>query len=588
MPAKAQSPVIGKGRYRLEEPIGAGGMGTVYRAVDTQSGDMVAVKLLQHDPFATSPQSLERFIREGEALRRLNHPNIVKMLGALDEGDEHYLVMEYVAGGSLRDALRAHGPLPVNRVLSIALELSDALTRAHHLKIIHRDIKPDNVLLAEDGTPRLTDFGVARLGKNENLTEDGTLIGTLAYLSPEACQGDVPDARSDLWAFGVVLFEMLLGTRPFGGEHSGAILTSILTKPVPDLEALRPETPIALVDLIYRMLEKDRNARIPSARLVGAELEAIAETLDSGLHPNAAFAAHLSRAASTATQTTSAVLQTPQIPLTPSASTGLPTPHPALHGLPAQTTPFVGRVDELAALGKFMADSDTRLVTILGPGGMGKTRLGLEAATRTLSDFPGGAWFVPLAPLGSAEHVVPAIAEALNYPMQQDGRSLAQQILDYLSDRQALLILDNFEHVLDGVGIVSEILQAAPDMKIIATSRERLNLGGETVFVLGGMDFPAWETPEDALNYSAVKLFVQSARRARPGFELQAADLDYVARICRLVQGMPLGILLAAAWVGTLSLQEIADEITHSLDFLATEQRDMPERQRSLRAVFEY
>jgi len=144
----------------------------------------------------------------------LNHPNIVKILDAIQDTDGHYLVMEYVGGGSLADLLSA--PLPLARVLEIALELADALTRAHHLKIIHRDLKPANVLLADDGTPRLSDFGVALMSADKRLTGSGVLIGTPEYLSPEMLNGDEIDARADLWAFGVMLFEMLTGQRAAG------------------------------------------------------------------------------------------------------------------------------------------------------------------------------------------------------------------------------------------------------------------------------------------------------------------------------------------------------------------------------------
>ena len=147
------------GRFEIGEPLGQGGMGTVYLAHDRQTGQPVAIKALKSELLAANRDIVERFVREGEALRRLNHPNIVKMLESVEENGQRYLVMEYVGGGSLADLLADGRQLALDRVLQIALELADALTRAHHLKIIHRDIKPANVLLAEDGTPRLTDFG---------------------------------------------------------------------------------------------------------------------------------------------------------------------------------------------------------------------------------------------------------------------------------------------------------------------------------------------------------------------------------------------------------------------------------------------
>src|SRR6185436_16327628 len=167
--------VIG-GRYQLLAAIGQGSMGTVFRGVDVGMQTDVAVKLLRVE---ADPDALERFTREGDALRTLDHPNIVKMFARVSEGDDHYLVMEFVAGGSLEATLRAPGRgLDVERVLAIGLELSDALTRAHHLGIVHRDLKPSNVLIAEDGTPRLTDFGVAYFAGRKRISQSGAVIGT--------------------------------------------------------------------------------------------------------------------------------------------------------------------------------------------------------------------------------------------------------------------------------------------------------------------------------------------------------------------------------------------------------------------------
>jgi predicted ATPase/class 3 adenylate cyclase len=260
--------------------------------------------------------------------------------------------------------------------------------------------------------------------------------------------------------------------------------------------------------------------------------------------------------------------------------------------LPASPTAFIGREEELAALDELITAPESRLVTIVGPGGMGKTRLAVEAATTQLLNSELDVCFVPLAPLSTAEHISSAVAEAVGIQFYE-GDEPKQQLLDYFRRRQMLLVVDNFEHVLDGANLMGEILRAAPGVKIVVTSREKLNLQEETRFRLEGMDFPDWETgtdsaaPDQAFEYSAIKLFLQSARRARPGFELQASDLNAVAHICRLVGGMPLAILLAAAWVEMFSPKEIAAEINQSTDFLATELRDVPDRHRSVRAVFE-
>lgn len=276
------------------------------------------------------------------------------------------------------------------------------------------------------------------------------------------------------------------------------------------------------------------------------------------------------------------------------------------HNLPAQTTPFIGRTDELADLSRLCNRPETRLVTILGPAGIGKTRLALEVA-QSLTDataetvapdspkfkilnpkFKDGVFFVSLAPITVAEHIVPAIAEAINFQFQADGQAPKQQLLDYLAQKQMLLVLDNCEHLLDGVGLIHALLQAAPALRILTTSRERLHLSSESVFKLDSMDFPTWETPQEALAYSAVQLFVTTARRVYPGFSVDSTNVQYVVRICRLVGGMPLGIILAAAWIEVLSAQEIAAELTHGFDLLTVEYRDLPARQRSMRAVLAY
>lgn len=270
------------GRYDIETMLGYGGMGEVYRAMDTVLNQHVAIKLLKPEIMEDTPDILERFEREGEALRRLNHPNIVKMLASVQENGKHYLIMEYVGGGNLQHLLRQEAQLPVQRMLEISLDLADALTRAHRLKIIHRDIKPANVLLAEDGTPRLTDFGVARIGDRTRMTQTGSLVGTYAYLSPEACRGESLDERADIWAFGIMMYEMLAGIRPFDSDQPAAIIFKIMSDPVPNLQDIRPDVPAELMRLIYEMLEKERDLRISSVREVGSRLEKLIRSLDDG------------------------------------------------------------------------------------------------------------------------------------------------------------------------------------------------------------------------------------------------------------------------------------------------------------------
>ena len=263
------------GRFEIGSLIGAGATGSVYAGSDRLTGERVAIKALRQELLASMPELVERFRREGEALRKLNHPNIVKVLGMIEEDRRHFLIMEYVSGGSLADLLKTAGHLPIEQAVSISLELADALSRAHHLEILHRDIKPGNILLAEDGTPRLTDFGLAHMGGFPAITSEGAILGTFQYLSPEACENQPLDARADIWSFGVVLYEMLTGQLPFNGDSPFEILYAIKNQPLPDPSWRREGIPPELAGLLGRMLMKDRLARLGSARLAGAELETI-------------------------------------------------------------------------------------------------------------------------------------------------------------------------------------------------------------------------------------------------------------------------------------------------------------------------
>ncbi|MFQ5922835.1 MAG: BTAD domain-containing putative transcriptional regulator [Anaerolineales bacterium] len=253
--------------------------------------------------------------------------------------------------------------------------------------------------------------------------------------------------------------------------------------------------------------------------------------------------------------------------------------------LPAEPTPFIGRKDELVETKQLLAN--TRLLTLTGPGGIGKTRLALKLAADVLDHFDKGAHFVSLAPIRTPDHIVQIIADALEFPLStQDDPE--DQLFGYLWNRQLLLVMDNFEHLLDGVDVVSKMLQAAPGVKVLATSREKLGVQGETTIGVVGMGFPDLGTSDDVLAHDAIKLFMQAARRARPGFEPSTRDLEHATLICQMVQGMPLAIELAAAWLDTLSLEEITDELQRSLDILSTEMRDVPDRHRNIRAVFDH
>ena len=263
------------------------------------------------------------------------------------------------------------------------------------------------------------------------------------------------------------------------------------------------------------------------------------------------------------------------------------TPSPLSINLPRALTPFIGREPELSALAQMLHNPQCSLLTIVGPGGIGKTRLAIEVATRQKNIFPDGVWFVPLAPLNSCEYLIPAIADALKFRLQ-GSVTPQEQLLNYLHDKIALLVLDNAEHLLDGAGVFTEILSACPGVKLLVSSRERISLLSEWVLEIHGLPVPPNDQTEQFEEYSSVALFLQSAKRVRIDFALNEEERQWVLNICHTMEGMPLGIELSAAWVGLLSCKEIAKEIEHNIDFLAVSMRDLPERHRSMRAVFDH
>lgn len=278
------------------------------------------------------------------------------------------------------------------------------------------------------------------------------------------------------------------------------------------------------------------------------------------------------------------------------------------YSLPMQPTPFIGREKEIEEISRLLREeSNCRLLTLVGPGGMGKTRLALEVARVNSNLFRDGSFFVSLAPVSEVPFIVPAIAEALKFPLQGETHPTTQ-LLRHLSQKSYLIILDNFEHLLSssaeseqdeagsrnsgGEELLSEILRNAPGNKILVTSRERLKLQEEWDYEVHGMSYPRHlQTSERAVQelerYGAVQLFVQQARKADAAFVSSAEDTEAIICICKLVEGMPLGIELAAPWIRLMSCREIADEIERNFDLLATSLRNVPERHRSMRAIFE-
>ena len=260
------------GRYRLDAQIGAGGMSTVYRAFDVNLERRVAIKLLHREMSADSDQ-LERFRREARAVAQLSHPHIVGVIDAGEDENRPYIVFEYVEGETLKDRIRRLGRLQVDESLAYAIEIARALGCAHAHEIVHRDVKPQNVLLDAEGLAKVTDFGIARSLRDDSLTADGRVLGTTDYVSPEQALGHDVDGQSDIYSLGVVLYEMLTGEVPFHGENQISVAMKHVREDLPDIQRARPEVSATTAAVLDRMTDKDLAHRYADVPSLVADLE---------------------------------------------------------------------------------------------------------------------------------------------------------------------------------------------------------------------------------------------------------------------------------------------------------------------------
>jgi eukaryotic-like serine/threonine-protein kinase len=268
------------GRYELKYVLGTGGMSSVYCAFDTLLERNVALKIL-HDQYGDDEEYVERFRREARSVAQLSHPNIVTVIDRGDEDGKQFIVFEVIEGENLKELVERGGPLPVRRALELGLEVGRALAFAHGQGLVHRDVKPQNVLLNDEGRAKVTDFGIARTVDTVGQTETGTVLGTSHYIAPEQARGEQIDAQTDIYSFGVVLYELLTGEVPYPGDNFLTVAMKHVNDPSPSVLDRRPDTPLRLASLIERCMAKVPADRPASMDEVVGELDACLAELDA-------------------------------------------------------------------------------------------------------------------------------------------------------------------------------------------------------------------------------------------------------------------------------------------------------------------
>ncbi|MFI7166961.1 protein kinase [Rhodococcus erythropolis] len=587
-PFATQQDVSGSGAAELVasgfesvHEIGRGGFGIVYRCREPSLDRTVAVKILTAD---LDEENRARFFREQRAAGRLtSHPNIVNVLhtGITDTG-RPFIVMPYCAQDSLDNRLRRHAPLPIGEVLRIGVKIAGALESAHRLGVLHRDVKPGNILFTDYGEPALSDFGIAHFAGGFE-TETGVVTGSPAFTAPEVVIGGLPSEAADVYGLGATLFAAITGHVAFerrSGEQLVAQFLRITSEPVPDPREYGIADDVGLI--IEEAMSGDQTTR-PSAETLGQRLRE--SQLSHGL-PVDEMSLY-SVPADAPSRRWVGVTASGSEPSSRSGGTAIVSVWARTGGLPLELTSFVDRRAELARAKNLL--STARLVTLTGIGGVGKTRLALRVAAGTKHSFAGGVRLVELGELRDETLVPSVVAGALGI-RDRSVRPVRDVLAEFLNENDLLLVLDNCEQVVAVVATLVEfLLRRCADLKILATSREPIGIGGEAVLLVPPLPVPDPDRPaRGGSQNDAVKLFVDRGVEAVPGFALAEDNRVVIARICQKLDGLPLPIELAAARLRAMSAEQILGRLTERYSLLTRGGRAAPSRQQTLQMCIDW